>query len=149
MKNRAAVGPIIERLKADKMDSVRAAAAVALGQIGDQAAVVALVEVLSHPGSNQSRSRKRRTKENEFILRAVTHSLGEIGSPAAVPALIDALADDSLAGDVSREAAHALGLIGDASAIPALRAAVAASDPYLSRTASAAIRKIDAGRRPS
>ena len=142
MKNRAAVAGLIERLKIDKIDSVRGAAAVALGQIRDQTAVIALAEVLSLRGS--SPSKKRKTKENEFVVRAAAHSLGEIGSAAGVPVLIEALANESVAADVRREAALSLGLIGDSSAIPVLRAAVVASDPYLSQIASEALHRIEA-----
>jgi len=142
MKNRSAVAAIIERLKTDKKDSVRGAAAVALGQIGDDAGVIALAEVLSSGGSAQMGSRKRKPKESEFILRATAHSLGEIGSRAGAPVLIAVLSNDSMPDDVRREAALALGLIGDSAAIPALRAALTANDPYLSRIASEALRKI-------
>jgi HEAT repeat protein len=60
-----------------------------------------------------------------------------------VPVLIAALSNERTPDDVRREAAQALGLIGDPSAIPALRAALTARDPYLSRIAFEALRKLD------
>jgi HEAT repeat protein len=141
MKNRAAVAALVERLDTDKLDSVRGAAAVALGRIGDETAVVALARVFS-PGSGTQAGRKRKGGENEFVLRAAAYSLGEIGSRAAVPVLIQALSNDSVAADVRREAAQALGSIGDPTAVPALQSAVGGSDVYLSHVAADALRKI-------
>lgn len=140
--NREAVAALVDRLSADKIDGVRGAAAVALGKTRDEVAVVPLAQVLSPSNSSPRGKRKRKGKENEFVLRAAAHALGEIGSRAAVPALIEALSDDSVAADVRREAAQSLGLIADPSAIPALQAAAAGNDPHLSRIASAALLKI-------
>jgi HEAT repeat protein len=56
--------------------------------------------------------------------------------------LIAAISNKRLSDDVRREAARTLGLIGDPAAVPALRAALAASDPYLSRLAYEALLKI-------
>jgi HEAT repeat protein len=143
-RNRSAVTPLIERLTTDKKNGVRGAAATALGQIGDEAAVTVLARVLSPDGFIQPsrKARIRKTKENQFVLKAVARALGQIGSRAGVPALIYALSTDSLSDDVRREAARSLGLIGDPSAVPALRAATDARDPYLSRIAYEALRKI-------
>ena len=143
-KSRSAVPALIERLTMDKKDGVRGAAATALGQIGDEAAVIALAQVLSPTGSAQlsKKARKRRAKENQFVLRTTARSLGQIGSRAGVPALIYALSTDALPEDVRREAAQSLGLIGDPAAVPALRAAMSARDPHLSRIAYEALRKI-------
>ena len=141
MKNRVAVAALVERLGTDELDSVRGAAAVALGQIGDDSAVIALAGVLSSGNAAQA-GKKPKGTNNEFVLRAAARSLGEIGSRAGVPVLIEALANDSVAGDVRREAALALGLIGDPAAVPALRSAVGARDVYLSQLASESLRKI-------
>jgi HEAT repeat protein len=143
-KSRSAVAPLVERLSADKKDGVRAAAATALGQIGDEASVTALAQVFLPDSSGllSKKVRKRKTKENQFILRAAARSLGQIGSRAGVPALVEALSTDAFPEDVRREAANALGLIGDPSAVPALRTAMSARDPYLSRIAYEALRKI-------
>ena len=79
-KNKSVVRPLIERLVKDKKDGVRGAAAVALGQIGDEAAVVALAQVLS-PQASLSDAKARREK-NGFVLRSAASSLGQIGSRA-------------------------------------------------------------------
>ncbi len=141
--SRAAVGPLVERLTADKMDSVRAAAAVALGEIADESAVIALAEILSHQGPAGAKG-KRKPEKNEFILRAAAHSLGEIGSRAAVPVLIETLSNHKRADDIRREAAQALGMIGDPAALPVLQAALGEPDVYLSRVAAEALRLIAA-----
>ena len=76
------------------------------------------------------------------MLRAAAHSLGQIGNRAAVPALLAALQDQEEESDVRREAVIALGLIGDKSALPVLNGLAAADDPYLSRAAFEASRRI-------
>ncbi len=139
-RSRNAVPPLIERLKFDKSDQVRAAAVVALGEIGDPSAVVELSKLLS-PTMAEGKG-KRKQKENEFVLRAAAGSLGQIRNRAAVPALINALQSESVPVDVRREAARSLGLIGDNSAVPALRDAAASIDPYLARIAHQALRRI-------
>ena len=143
-RSRSAVRALVERLETDKRDSVRAAAAVALGRIGDEAAVIALAQTLSGQTTSvpEKQRQKQWTKENEFVLRAAAVSLGQIGSRAGVPALIGALSNERLPEDVRRETARALGLIGDSSAVPALQAALTARDPYLSRIAYEALRKV-------
>lgn len=132
--------------EADKEASVRGAAAVALGQIGDAAALPALTGALSRrlqaPGFF-NRLRRRKIEEDEFVRRAAAVALGQIGSRAAVPALVDTLSDVRAPGDVRREAARALGLIGDPAAVPALRAVLTHTDPYLSRIAFEALRRLD------
>lgn len=137
------VQPLIEALLTDKQDGVRGAAAVALGDIGDASAVPSLAAVLGsqsiETGSKKSKSKK---EQNPFVLRAAAHSLGQIGNRDAVPALIAVLGNEKTEGDVRRESAGALGLIGDPSSIPALRAAVTATDPYLSKAAHEAIQAI-------
>lgn len=142
--NSRAVPALVERLNTDKEDGVRGAAAVALGTIRDESAVVPLAQVLSPSGSAPRGSRKRKTRENEFVLRSAARSLGMIGSRAAVPALIQLLSNDALADDLRREAAAALGLIGDPSAIPALQSATSAIDPHLSQIALESLRRISA-----
>ena len=141
--SRRATAPLSERLVSDKEDGVRAAAAVALGEITDEAAVVVLATVLSPQASAQRKEkRKRKDERNPFVLRAIATALGRTRSRAGVPALLTALANEELPGDVRREAAHALGLIGDPVAVPALRTASSAEDPYLARTAHESLRKI-------
>ncbi len=141
-----AVGALVVALETDKEASVRGAAAVALGQIGDASAAPALAGAISRrlpaPGFF-NRLRRRRIEEDEFVRRASATALGLLGSREGVPVLIAALSNERTPDDVRREAAQALGLIGDPSAIPALRAALTARDPYLSRIAFEALRRLD------
>ena len=141
-RSRRATAPLSERLVSDKEDGVRAAAAIALGEVADEAAVVVLATVLSPHPSQRKEKQKRKDERNPFVLRAIATALGRIRSRAGVPALLTALASEELPGDVRREAAHALGLIGDPVAVPALRTASTAEDPYLARTAHESLRKI-------
>ncbi|KPK84884.1 MAG: hypothetical protein AMJ81_04600 [Phycisphaerae bacterium SM23_33] len=75
----AGLGPMVEALGHDSSD-VRAAAAEALGRIGDGRAVPAL-----------SRALKDR---HEWVRYKVTRALGRIGGPQAVDALVKALEDE-------------------------------------------------------
>jgi len=145
VRSRAAVGPLIALLENDKKSGVRGAAAVALGQIGDEAAVGALVQLL--PGQDGTAAKRNRKNENGFVMRAAARSLGQIKSPQAVSALSGTVQNESLPQDVRREAAHALGLIGDPSATATLRTVLATPDPYLSRAAHEALRRIELQKR--
>ena len=147
-RNRGAVEPLIGSLSSDKKDSVRGAAAVALGQIGEPAAVVSLAAILNRgalPAKPGKDKKSGGQKENEFVLRAAARALGQIGDRAGVPALIGALLDEKNSDDLRREAAQALGLIGDPSSESALRSVLIAHDPYLSRAAQEALRRIQKG----
>jgi len=147
-RSRTATPALIALLEKEKKDGVRGAAVVTLGQIGDEAAVITLAELLGRrvPASGIiNRVRRSKRDENEFVRRAAARSLGQIRSRAAVPALIAVVTDERAPDDVRREAANSLGLIGDPTAIPALRALRTARDPYLSRIASEAILKIAPG----
>ena len=144
-RSRTAVEPLVALLLNDKESGVRGAAAVSLGQIGDERAAAPLAETLERRirGSGLlSKIKRSKTPENEFVRRAAAHSLGQIGSRVAVPALVSTLADEKAGDDVRREAARALGLIADPAAIPALKNVLTASDPYLSRLAYEALKKI-------
>jgi HEAT repeat protein len=130
-----------ERLLNDKEDGVRGAAAVALGQIGDEAAVIALVGTLT-PELSVPAKKKQKQEPNVFVLRAAAVALGQIKSRAGTAALISALNNEKFPSDVRREAARSLGLIGDPSAAPALQAASTAADPFLAEIAHQALRKL-------
>jgi HEAT repeat protein len=144
------VQPLIERLISDEQDSVRGAAAVALGEIRDAAATLSLAETLSPGGGVPRNSKKKSKKEKDlFLLRAAARSLGQIGSRVGLPSLIAALQDEKMPDDVRREAAHALGTIGDAAALPALHSAEVARDPYLAETARRAIQRIERQSKPA
>jgi HEAT repeat protein len=140
------VSALAAAVETDKEASVRGASAVALGQMGDAGAVPALAGALSRrlQGSGFfNRLRRRKVEENEFVRRAAAVSLGQIGSREAVPVLVETLSNERTPDDVRREAARALGLIGDPSAVPALRSVLTHRDPYLSRIAFEALRKLD------
>jgi HEAT repeat protein len=142
----SAVAALAAALETDKKPSVRGAAAVALGQIGDPSAAPALAGALARrlPATGLfGRLLRKRVEEDEFVRRASAVALGQIGGSESVPALVEALSDARAPTDVRRECARALGLIGDARAVPALRSALAAQDPYLSRIAFEALKKID------
>jgi HEAT repeat protein len=145
-KNNRAVPPLVASLAGDKQDSVRGAAAVALGNIAHQAAVLSLTAILDGgelPATNGKKKKSARRKENEFVARAAAHSLGQIGSPLAVPSLARALNDPNSPADLRREAAAALGEIGDASASPALRATREDPDPHLAVIVTQALKQIE------
>jgi HEAT repeat protein len=142
----AGVSALAAALEADKKPSVRGAAAVALGQIGDAAAAPALAGALSRrlqASGFFNRALRRKIEEDEFVRRAAAASLGQIGSRDAVPVLVEALSNARTPDDVRREAARALGLIGDPAAVPALRSVLTDRDPYLSRIAFEALRRLD------
>jgi HEAT repeat protein len=141
-------------VEADKQASVRGAAAGALGQLGDAAAVPALAGALSRrlqASGFFNRLRRRKVEEDEFVRRSAAVSLGQIGRREAVPVLVEALSNARAPDDVRREAARALGLIGDPAAVPALRSVLTHRDPYLSRIAFEALKRLDpaAAPRPS
>jgi HEAT repeat protein len=145
-RSATAIDELILALSRDKEAGVRGAAAVALGQIGDARAVPALSEALGRRVSASgilNRATFRKTEENDFVRRAAAISLGQVKSREGVPALVAALTNEHAGDDVRRESARALGLIGDRSATPALRAALTVRDPYLSRIALEALRKLD------
>ncbi|HLL16219.1 MAG TPA: HEAT repeat domain-containing protein [Pyrinomonadaceae bacterium] len=148
-RSRTAVEALATALARDREAGVRGAAAVALGQIGDEAATPVLTEAIGRRIARSgflNRITFRRTEENEFVRRSAAVALGQMKSRAAVPALMAALANERAGDDVRREAARALGLIGDPAAIPTLRAALATRDPYLSEIASEAIRRLESGK---
>ena len=138
-RDASAVSALVDLLARDKKASARAAAAIALGHIGNDAAVPGL----SHAISGDGAKKKSKSAEDEFVVRSAVRSLGQIGSRSAVPILIDALQNESNSIDTRREAATALGLIGDPLAISALQTALQANtDPYLSEGARLAIERI-------
>jgi HEAT repeat protein len=140
-RSRTATNSLVDLMLHDKKPSVRGAASVALGQIGDESALPALSQLISGQGSKKKKSK---SFEEEFIVRSAVRSLGQIGSHTSVPTLISALQDETNSIETRREAAIALGSIGDSSALPALQAAFATNtDPYLSEAARAAIRQIN------
>jgi HEAT repeat protein len=133
-----AVGPLTNLLATDKEMSVRAAAALALGRIKDESAVIALAKAIDE------RPPKKKAAEYEFVKRAAVESLGEIRSPAGVQILVSVLSNEGNSLDTRRVAAMALGKIGSNSAVPALQAAFHSDDPYLADAAREALRRLHA-----
>ena len=140
-RSATAIPMLLDLLRYDKVDEVRGAAAVALGKIGNDNAVVSLVDVLTGQ-TEQDKKRKAKPEQNPFVLRSAARALGQIGSRASVPALITTLQNEQSDDDLRREAATALGAIADPSALPALRNVTAARDPHLAMAADAAIKSI-------
>ena len=138
-RSRTATTALSERLLSDKEAGVRGAAAVGLGQIADEAGVIALVGVLA-PQLSAPAQGKRKREDNEFVLRAAAVSLGQIKSRAGVSALLAVVSNEKLPADVRREAVRSLGLIGDPSAIPALKSASLSEDPFLAQLAHESLR---------
>jgi HEAT repeat protein len=141
---RAALTRLVQLLREDKQAGVRGAAAVALGRIKDDTAVLPLTEVVLSAIKSSPSRRRQRQEDNPFVLRAAVGALGEIRNRAAVPGLIEALDNEQFPTDVRRQAAQALGLIGDSAAVDALQRAVSAPDPYLAQAAREALRRIGA-----
>jgi hypothetical protein len=169
-QNPAAINPLIQIFQKDKSVEVKNAAAIALGEIGDAAALDFLSGIL----------RQKATDENEFLRRSAARSIGQIAQftqirktrvvtpenflpagskpvtlekyenlaarfpafSAAVPVLIQILRSPREADDAKREAAFALGAIGDPSALPHLQALTSVEDYYLAEIAKEAVKKL-------
>ena len=102
--NNPQVANQIARLR-DQSELVRQNAAEELGNIGNAAAVPALIEALN---------------DEHWVRRYAAEALGKIGDAAAVPALIEALKAESM--HLNQDIIEALGKIGDAAAAPSLLA---------------------------
>jgi HEAT repeat protein len=141
----AAVEGLVTALERDKLPSVRGAAAVALGMIGDEKASSHLARTIDPAfvvSARFNQKGKRKDEKDRFVQRAAIHSLGQMRSRASVPALIAVMTNEKMNDDVRREAALSLGLIGDVAAVPVLRTALESHDPYLARIAFDALLKI-------
>lgn len=146
-RSNGATDALINLLETDKSPAVRAAAAVALGEIADPSAAPALAQAVAARASdarlagNVKSRRKRET--DEFVRRSAARALGILKDPRAVPALASALTDKRSTDDLRREAARALGAIGDPAAVVALRPLVESRDPYLSLIAQDSLKQIN------
>lgn len=148
------------RLKEDKVQFVRKAAAYALGAFQGAERTIALIGALTqkdlevrgaaavslgdHPDADAISALTNALSDKSAFVRAqAARGLGVNGraSQPAVPALIRLLGSDGDS-EVKRQAARALGLIGDRSAIAALTGARHNQDPYLVSLATDAIEQI-------
>ena len=111
-----------DHLLTDKEAGVCGAAAVALGQIADEAGVIALVGVLAPQLSAPAKGKGKR-EENEFVLRAAAVSLGQMKSKAGVPALLAVVSNEKSPMFVVKRRVL-WDSFGDPTAIPALETLV-------------------------
>lgn len=131
-QNQNAVAKLLSVLNNKKeFPSVRGAAAVALGMIGDSSANTSLILAL-----------QEKKKPNAFVRRAAAHSLGQTHGNEASSILITILSDEKEEPDVRREAAWALGALREVSAIAALKTATNSNDPQLSEQARQSLKNI-------
>ena len=122
----------------DKRPSVRGAAAVALGEIGDRGAADALLVVVGGPAEGI----KAKPEKNEFVIRSAARSLGQLKVDSAIPALARLLANEKTSPDVRREVAAAIAAIGGPNAVAPLRSVLGSPDPHLSSIAFKALKEI-------
>jgi HEAT repeat protein len=103
--------------------TVRAAAAAALGRIGDLRATEPLVSLLDDP--------------SEEVRYAAVRSLTKIGAAVPTAALLPLTRDESL--NVRRAALLALGSLDDDESLPVLRETMTSDDPWLRLYAAEAL----------
>jgi len=121
-----ALPPLLGAL-ADKDPRIRAAAAEALGEVGDPSAIEPLGKALASDADSNVRE-------------AAAEALGDVGSPNAIPMLRGGLRDaDS---DVREAVVDALAGIGGPEAERVLRQALADSDEDVRDAAAAALAKM-------
>jgi HEAT repeat protein len=125
LKGKRDVDGLLKALEYEKVPNVRAAAALALGELRDTRAVNALIASL--------KDTKAPVRKN-----AAT-ALGKIGNESAVEQLILALQDENFT--VSTAAATALGEIGDERATEPLMAAMEAESNFLRKAAAKALKQ--------
>ncbi len=166
---KAAVPHLVEILKdADAHPRAKGEAAVALGDIGDPAAVPAIMgavrpDARDRDGTDLNRHSADalgalRAREAVAVLTDLTRSpdgytqvaavdaLGRIGDPAAVKTLIDIATSDKVEPFTARKALLALGRIGDASASPAVLKMLFEERPGVSFFPEAAFAAVQIGR---
>jgi HEAT repeat protein len=117
-----AVRYLIKALGDPEFVSIRWRAAIALGDLGDRAAVEPLLTALRD--------------ENDHVREEAADALGRIGDPVAVPALIQSLKDPQRG--VRLRALSALVRIGDP-AKPALEKAMGSVEEAFARSAREAL----------
>jgi aminopeptidase N len=151
-----AVKAVGEALKTDKTWGVRSAAADALADVANPAAVNFLIAVLDSTDVPWVRSRAANAlgnykndatvagkletiakSDSSFRTRAAAlQSLGKLKTPGALPTLEAAIASDSPDNIVRNAALRAVGSLGDNKAVPLLRQWTAVGNPMDSRNAA-------------
>lgn len=169
-RNADVVNQLIAILQNDKKQSVKDAAAVSLGLIGNPLAIQTLSSILN----------KKPKKKQKFFRRAAARSIGQIAESiqqksltfetpkdflptkyktaknvnytdltqtnsaykSAIPILIKSIQNEKEFPDTKREAAFALGAIGNRSAIPILQQNLNNEDYYLAEICKESLLKI-------
>jgi len=126
-----AVPLLMNLIKGDQPKEIKITAIEALGKIGANIPVDALVDVLGE-------------RNNDEIRIAACNALGKIKSPGAVEPLLGVAGVEDR--DVRLFAIWALGSIGDEKAIPLLTKLVSDPDKYLSYNARQALKTIGNGK---
>lgn len=150
MRGAKIFAPRAVELLRDPFVNVRALAAAAVGQFGDDAGVEALLD--TKDGENVEVKKavvdafKRlrdvrciplmarwagRVGEDDRLRKAACETLGAIGDDAAMPVLQRVLFDDVVADDIRGEAARAVGLVGGAEAKDHLSRALGSDRPWV------------------
>jgi HEAT repeat protein len=146
---RAFSGRAIELLQ-DPSINVRAMAAAALGQFGDEYAVDALLEVKDGEHTEVKKAvvdaMKRirdvrcvpllsrwagKVGENDQLRKAACEALGHLGDDAGMPVLHRVLSDDTVADEIRGEAARAIGMIGGSESRRGLLAGLKSDRPWI------------------
>jgi len=165
-----AFNPLVQILQKDKVLEVRNAAIVALGEIGDAAAIAELTKILERkPQAKEEFTRRSAARSTGQIAQIIQTNEAQVLTPesfltdqlkfiektnrpklietfptfrAAINVLIQTLQNPKEFDDVKREAAFALGAIGDQSAVPILQANLNNQDYYLAKIAKESLQKI-------
>jgi HEAT repeat protein len=138
--HRAAVPALVEVLK--QAPRARGQAALALGEIGDPAAVKALVEAIDKGAKDRESIDANRfiadalgalrakdavpaltelmSSPDGYVQVAAVDALGRVGDPAAIDALVTIATGPNVEPFIAKKALLALGRIGDARAAPAV-----------------------------
>lgn len=160
----SAVPIIIARLRADKNQFVRKAAAYALGRFHEGERTAGLIGALRDKDSEVRAAAaislgdhadidavaplaSALSDRNDFVRAQAARGLGVNGQLAVQTAnMLIALLRNDKDEEVKRQAASALGEIGERSALPALERASHDKDPHLVQAVKEAIRQIETGR---